>query len=105
MTYRNQWVFSVVSSLIVPNKTRKKDLKFETFVTYDIPLDILLCSGYLSKGEEKMDNNQIKVRVTLELNKNWAKNLSKEQLTEFIKVKFDTALGFRGQVETVKVAQ
>ena len=50
-----------------------------------------------------MDNSEIKVRVTLKLDEKWASNLSREELIEFIKVKLENSLGFRGRVEEVKV--
>jgi len=50
-----------------------------------------------------MDNKQIKLRVTLEIDDKWASNLSKDELAETIKVRLNNSLGFRGRVKRLSV--
>jgi len=49
-----------------------------------------------------MDGNHIIAKVTLNLDEKWANNLTPEELTDFLKVRLDHALGFRGHVKKVK---
>lgn len=51
-----------------------------------------------------MNSKQTTAKVTLKLNEQWAGNLSKDQVTDYIKVKLQTAMGFRARVESVKLS-
>ena len=42
--------------------------------------------------------------MTIKLDEKWANNLNEEELKEFIKLRVDNSLGFRGQVENVRVS-
>jgi len=50
-----------------------------------------------------MDNKQITVKVTLELDPKWASNLTREEVVEYIKSRLSSSLGFRGQVKKFSV--
>jgi len=51
----------------------------------------------------QMDNKQITVKVTLELDPKWASNLTREEVVEYIKSRLSSSLGFRGQVKKFSV--
>ena len=44
-------------------------------------------------------DNKIRLNVTLELDQKWASQLTKEELTEYLKARLNYSLGFRGQVK------
>ena len=50
-------------------------------------------------GEEEMDNKQIILKVTLELDEKWASNFTREELLEYLKERLNYSLGFRGHVK------
>ncbi|MCJ7522761.1 MAG: hypothetical protein MUP21_11185 [Dehalococcoidia bacterium] len=49
-----------------------------------------------------MDNNHITAKITVNLEEKWVSNFELEELTDFLKVKINNALGFRGYVKKVK---
>jgi len=51
-----------------------------------------------------MNDNRTTAKVTIKLDEKWANNLREEELKEFIKLRVDNSLGFRGQVENVRVS-
>lgn len=51
-----------------------------------------------------MNKNHIILKVSLELDEKWASNFSREELLEYLKEKLNYSLGFRGQVENVRVS-
>ena len=48
-----------------------------------------------------MENDLLTAKVTILLNKKWASNLEKDELQEYLKVRLNHALGFRGDVKKV----
>jgi hypothetical protein len=50
-----------------------------------------------------MRNIQIKFKVTLELDEQWASNQTIEELTDYIKERLNSSLGFRGQIKRLTV--
>ncbi len=48
-------------------------------------------------------DNRITFKVTLNLDNHWASHATKEQLTEYIKDRLNSSVGFRGQVEKFSV--
>ncbi|UCC60147.1 MAG: hypothetical protein JSV02_10555 [Dehalococcoidia bacterium] len=52
-----------------------------------------------------MENKHIAVKVTLNLDEQWVNNHTPEELTDFLKVRLNHALGFRGYVKKVKTVQ
>jgi hypothetical protein len=50
-----------------------------------------------------MDNKQITVKVTLELDQKWASSLSPEEVVEYIKSRLNSSLGFKGQLKKFSV--
>ena len=49
------------------------------------------------------DVKQITFNVTLELDKKWARNMTREELIEYIEARLTSSLGFRGLVKKFKV--
>ena len=49
------------------------------------------------------DVTQVAFKVTLELDKKWARNMTREELIEYIEARLTSSLGFRGQVKKFKV--
>ena len=49
-----------------------------------------------------MDSNQIRLKVTVELDEKWASNLSREEVLEYLKDRFNYSLGFRGWVKKLR---
>ena len=45
------------------------------------------------------NKSQIEFRVTMELDGGWARNLSREELAEYLEARLNRALGFRGKVK------
>ena len=50
-----------------------------------------------------MDVKQITFQVTLELDKKWVRNMTRDELVEYIQARLTSSLGFRGQVKKFKV--
>ena len=50
-----------------------------------------------------MKGTEIKFKVTINLEEKWAKNLSQEELLEYIKARLNSSLGFRGQIKKLTV--
>ena len=50
-----------------------------------------------------MNDNRTTAKVTIKLDEKWANNLNEEELKEFIKLRVDNSLGFRGQVKNVRI--
>lgn len=51
------------------------------------------------------DDNRLIAKVTLDLDGNWASNHTPEELADYLKVRLNHALGFRGHVKKVKAAK
>jgi len=49
------------------------------------------------------DVKQITFNVTLELDNKWVRNMTREELIEYIEARLTSSLGFRGQVKKFKV--
>jgi len=59
---------------------------------------------YTDRGVRcEMKDNQTTAKVTMKLDEKWAKNLNDEELKEYIKLRLDNSLGFRGHVEKVRI--
>ncbi len=52
-----------------------------------------------------MDQNDLKFKVTLELDEQWASNRTEDEIVEFIRDKLSNSLGFRARVKRFKVAR
>ncbi len=52
-----------------------------------------------------MNTNQLKLRLELELDPEWASNQNEEEVVEFIRDKLSNSLGFRATVKGCKVAR
>ena len=52
-------------------------------------------------GWLNMENDLLTAKVTILLDKKWASNLEKDELQEYLKVRLNHALGFRGYVKKV----
>jgi len=50
-----------------------------------------------------MPEIEIKFKATLKLDEKWADRQTTEQLIEYIKVKINSSLGFRGQVKKLSL--
>ena len=50
-----------------------------------------------------MSNNEVTLRVTLELDEKWASHLTREELAEYIRERLNSSLGFRGQVKRFRL--
>jgi hypothetical protein len=48
-------------------------------------------------------SNEIKLKVRIRLDEKWASNHGGDDLVEYLEHSLNTALGFRGQVEGLKV--
>jgi len=51
-----------------------------------------------------MDSKHFTVNVAIEVNKEWASSLDREELKEYIKTRLDYAMGFRGQVSRIRLS-
>jgi len=51
-----------------------------------------------------MNADEISVKMTLRLNGTWASEYSDKELVDYLRQRFDTVLGFRGEVNKVTVA-
>ena len=49
-----------------------------------------------------MDDGHITAKITVNLDEKWVNNFDPEELADFLKVKVNNALGFRGYVKKVK---
>jgi flagellar basal body-associated protein FliL len=47
--------------------------------------------------------NQISIKITLELHEEWANNHSKEELIDYIRDRLNSSFGFRGEVKKVRL--
>ena len=59
---------------------------------------------YYNKNEVlklKKTGDIVKLRATIELDRNWARNLDKDELLEDIKIRLNHSLGFRGYVDSL----
>lgn len=45
------------------------------------------------------NKREIEIRITMELEGEWARNLTREELQEYLKARLNHALGFRGKVK------
>ena len=52
-----------------------------------------------------MENNQMVTKVTIILDRKWAVNLEKAEREEYLKIRLNHALGFRGYVKKVKTIE
>lgn len=52
-----------------------------------------------------MGDRKMRMRLTLELEREWASQLSKEELADYIRHRLDTTLGFRGKVKRLSLAE
>ncbi len=52
-----------------------------------------------------MENNRLTVKATLDLDANWASNHTPDELAEYLKLRLNHALGFRGFVKKVKTVK
>lgn len=52
-----------------------------------------------------MDDNQITFKITLELDGQWATNLSEDELLDYIRHRMNSSLGFRGQIKKFNVVK
>ncbi len=50
-----------------------------------------------------MTNKTITLKVTLDLDKEWAKNQSKAEVVDCLKSRMGSSLGFRGQIREFQV--
>jgi hypothetical protein len=50
-----------------------------------------------------MQEIEIKFKATLKLDEKWADGQTTEELIEYIKVKINSSLGFRGQVKKLSL--
>ena len=48
-----------------------------------------------------MENDQMTAKVTILLDRKWASNLEQDELQEYLKIRLNHALGFRGYVKKV----
>ena len=46
---------------------------------------------------------EMKFKATLQLDEKWASNHTTEELTEYIKERINSSLGFRGQIKRLSV--
>lgn len=53
--------------------------------------------------DAEMENNEIRFKVTLELDAKWASNLTAEEMALYIQERLNSSLGFRGQVKKFKI--
>lgn len=60
----------------------------------------MLVSKYQQgRSENHMRNIEITLKVTLELDEKWASNQTIDELTQYIKERMNSSLGFRGQIK------
>ena len=52
-----------------------------------------------------MENNRLTVKATLDLDADWASNHTPDELAEYLKLRLNHALGFRGYVKKVKTVK
>ena len=55
------------------------------------------------RSDDWMRSIKIKFAVTLDLDEKWASNLSIDELTQYIKDRMNSSLGFRGQIKKFSV--
>jgi len=52
-----------------------------------------------------MNGNGMRLQIILRLDEKWASHQTREELIECIRSRLDTSLGFRGQIEKVKIME
>ena len=52
-----------------------------------------------------MESNEVRLRVTLNLDGKWSTLMSEEELTDYLKTRMNSSLGFRGQVKKLKLVK
>ena len=57
----------------------------------------------LTGGTDQMTNKTITLKVTLDLDKEWAKNQTKAEVLDSLRNRMDSSLGFRGQIREFQV--
>ncbi len=46
-----------------------------------------------------MKTKEVKFRVTLEIDEKWARGQTKEELVEYLEIRLNSSLGFKGAVQ------
>ena len=52
-----------------------------------------------------MDENILKLRITLDLDGKWATQMSEEELLDYLTTRLNSCLGFRGRVKKLRRAK
>jgi hypothetical protein len=55
------------------------------------------------KKEEEMHNIEVTFEVTLALDEKWASHQTADEVTDYIKERMRSSLGFRGQIKKLRV--
>jgi hypothetical protein len=52
-----------------------------------------------------MNDNRITIKATIGIDKKWSKQMSEDELVEYIKARLNSSLGFRGAIEKFKIVK
>ena len=55
------------------------------------------------EGEHLIQDIEVKLQVTLKLSEDWVSNQTTEEVIEYIKVRLNSSLRFKGQVKALNV--
>jgi hypothetical protein len=55
--------------------------------------------------EKVMAENRITFKATINVNSQWAKHMSDEELIDYIQARLNSSLGFRGALEKFKLVK
>ena len=50
-----------------------------------------------------MEEIEVKLKATLQLDEKWANNQTTEELVDYLKARLNNSLGFRGEIKKLKV--
>jgi hypothetical protein len=53
----------------------------------------------------EMNDNKITFKATIRVDKKWSKQMSDEELIEYIQARLNSSLGFRGAIEKFKIVK
>ena len=52
-----------------------------------------------------MGTSKLTIKITIELDERWSGNLDREGLIEYLQARFNSSLGFRGNIKKFKVVK
>ena len=52
-----------------------------------------------------METNRVVVKMTIELDDKWTSNLTRDEVIEYLKARFNSSLGFRGGIKRFRIVK